>query len=109
MASLALHPPTAASSYNDHDQDQGKAALPPPTHNSNVVVFEQTIDVEEDVADFFNARFNSREDLANIKSVLQKQAAIGDELNHKVLAFLSLHASCVFFERVDDCMMHINY
>lgn len=84
MASLALHPPTTASSYNDHDQDQGKAALPPPTHNSNVVVFEQTIDVEEDVADFFNTRFNSREDLANIKSVLQKQAAIGDELNHKL-------------------------
>lgn len=99
MASLAIHQPTAASSYNDHNHDQGTAALPPPTHSSNVVVFEQTIDVDEDVTDFFNARFNSREDLANIKSVLQKQAAIRDELNHKVLAFLSAHASCVSFER----------
>lgn len=83
MASLITHPPEAGAgiSFNDHNQS-GDAS--PPAHNSNVVVFDQTINVDEDVTDFFDARFNSREDLANIKSVLQKQIAIEDELNHKV-------------------------
>lgn len=107
MASMAIHPPTAASSYNDQDQDQGTAALPPPAHNNNVVVFEQTIDVDEDVTDFFNARFNSREDLANIKSVLQNQAAIGDELSQKVPAFPSTTCPLCFLQVVDNCATHI--
>ncbi|KAF9156452.1 hypothetical protein BG015_005176 [Linnemannia schmuckeri] len=84
MASLAIHPSPSASSYKSHGQGQETAAPLPSAHNSNIVVFEQTIDVDEDVTDFLNARFNSREDLANIKDVLQKQAAIGDELNHKL-------------------------
>ncbi|KAG0282386.1 hypothetical protein BGZ96_000538 [Linnemannia gamsii] len=85
MASLTIQPPGAgagaATSFNDHNQSGDTS---PPTHNSNVVVFDQTINVDEDVTDFFDARFNSREDLANIKSVLQKQIAIGDELNRKL-------------------------
>lgn len=55
------------------------------THRaSNVVVFEKTIDVDEDVCDFFDARFSSRDDLANIKNILKEQEAIGQDLIKKV-------------------------
>ncbi|KAG0094992.1 hypothetical protein BGZ93_006468 [Podila epicladia] len=54
------------------------------THRaSNVVVFEKTIDVDEDVCDFFNARFSSRDDLTNIKAILKEQESIGQDLNKK--------------------------
>ncbi|KAF9574340.1 hypothetical protein EC968_006847 [Mortierella alpina] len=52
--------------------------------HSNVVVFEQTIEVEEDVTDFFDARFSSRKDLANIKAILKQQNELGLDLNHKL-------------------------
>lgn len=57
-----------------------------PTSNvgSNVVIFEQTIDVDGDVADFFNSRFSTREDLVKIKPALQQQTEIGHNLNRKV-------------------------
>ncbi|KAF9933430.1 hypothetical protein FBU30_005464 [Linnemannia zychae] len=70
-----MHQPTS-STFNGHDETL--------RHNSNVVIFEDTINVDEDVTDFFNARFNTREDLANIKDVLQQQLAAGDELNQKL-------------------------
>jgi hypothetical protein len=98
MASLAIHPPPGAgtaASFNDHNQGGDTS---PPIHNSNVVVFEQTINVDEDVIDFFDTRFKSREDLANIKSVLQEQIAIGDELNHKVTCFIT-HAVVLYSSR----------
>ncbi|KAF9121213.1 hypothetical protein BGW39_010760 [Mortierella sp. 14UC] len=82
MASLAIHPPASSSTFDDHEQAASTA--PKHTGSSNVVVFDQTINVDEDVADFFNARFNSREDLANIKNMLKEQTAIGDELNKKL-------------------------
>ncbi|KAF9426401.1 hypothetical protein BGZ94_006580 [Podila epigama] len=50
---------------------------------SNVVVFEKTIDVDEDVCDFFNARFSSRDDLVNIKTILKEQEAIGHDYTKK--------------------------
>ncbi|KAF9108785.1 hypothetical protein BGX29_007075 [Mortierella sp. GBA35] len=74
MASLAIHPSTS-SAFTDQDEARNR---------SNVVVFDQTIDVHEDVTDFFDARFSSREDLANIKNVLQQQNTIGDQLNQKL-------------------------
>ncbi|KAG0278694.1 hypothetical protein BGZ95_003374 [Linnemannia exigua] len=80
MASLAIHPQTASSAFNSQNDE----TVSPKHSSSNVVVFDQTIDVDEDVTDFFNARFNSREDLANIKNVLKEQTAIGDELNKKL-------------------------
>jgi len=51
---------------------------------SNVVVFEQIIDVDEDVKDFFNSRFSTREDLSKIRSVLHQQTEIGYTLRQKV-------------------------
>ncbi|KAK3841355.1 MAG: TIP-1 family-domain-containing protein [Linnemannia gamsii] len=80
MASLAIHPPAASSAF----KDQNDETVSRKHSSSNVIVFDQTIDVDEDVTDFFNARFNSREDLANIKNVLREQTAIGDELNKKL-------------------------
>lgn len=53
-----------------------------------MVVFEKTIDVDEDVCDFFNVRFSSRDDLANIKSILKEQESIGQDLNKKVFSIL---------------------
>ncbi|KAG0258034.1 hypothetical protein BG011_003571 [Mortierella polycephala] len=74
MAALAI-PPSASQSHH---------ATVVPSDRSNVIVFDETIDVDEDVTDFFDARFSSREDLANIKSVLQQQAAIANDLNQKL-------------------------
>ncbi|KAF8980192.1 hypothetical protein BGZ46_004533 [Entomortierella lignicola] len=56
------------------------------SHNSssNVVVFDQTIDVDEDVTDFFDSRFTTRQDLGKIKSTLQQQSDIGNELEKKL-------------------------
>ncbi|KAF9906006.1 hypothetical protein EC991_001088 [Linnemannia zychae] len=82
MASLAVHPPTASSAFNGHEQAEKVAQNH--TSSSNVVVFDQTIDVDEDVTDFFNARFNSREDLVNIKDILKEQTAAGEELKKKL-------------------------
>ncbi|KAF9193487.1 hypothetical protein BGZ50_007417 [Haplosporangium sp. Z 11] len=74
MAALAMLPSASQSHH---------ATVVPPDH-SNVIVFDETIDVDEDVTDFFDARFSSREDLANIKSVLQQQAAVANDLNQKL-------------------------
>ncbi|KAF8930256.1 hypothetical protein BGZ58_008360 [Dissophora ornata] len=54
------------------------------TNHSNVVVFDQTIDVDEDVTDFFDTRFASREDLVKIKTTLQQQTEIGSGLSQKL-------------------------
>ena len=62
--------------------------------NSHVVVFEQTIDVEEDVTDFFDARFSSRKDLANIRAILKQQAELGQDLNHKVAKVKRVLGQC---------------
>ncbi|KAF9437510.1 hypothetical protein BGZ76_000443 [Entomortierella beljakovae] len=55
-----------------------------PTSGSNVVVFDQTIDVDEDVADFFDSRFLSRQDLVKIKTTLQEQSNVGGNLGRKL-------------------------
>ncbi|KAF9585741.1 hypothetical protein BGW38_000956 [Lunasporangiospora selenospora] len=51
---------------------------------SNVVVFDKTIAVDEDVVDFFNARFSSHEDLVKLKEVQRQQQEIGNELRQKL-------------------------
>ncbi|KAG0318146.1 hypothetical protein BGZ99_005837 [Dissophora globulifera] len=57
----------------------------PSTHShSNVVVFDQTLDVDEDVTDFFDAHFSERESLAKVKATLQQQTDIGNELQRKL-------------------------
>ncbi|KAG0212487.1 hypothetical protein BGX28_006254 [Mortierella sp. GBA30] len=68
----------------EHASDTGSHAPHISSGHSNVVVFEQTIDVDEDVTDFFAARFTSRQDLANIKDILKQQTQIGHELNQKL-------------------------
>ncbi|KAF9103294.1 hypothetical protein BGX27_010637 [Mortierella sp. AM989] len=55
-----------------------------PQRRSDVVVFDQTIDVDEDVTDFFDSRFSTRQDLFKIKSTLQQQSDIGNELSRKL-------------------------
>ncbi|KAF9904047.1 hypothetical protein BX616_001416 [Lobosporangium transversale] len=56
----------------------------PALHHSNVVVFDQAIDVNEDVTDYFNARFSSQQDLVKIKPALQQQIQIKNELQQKL-------------------------
>ncbi|KAF9163802.1 hypothetical protein BGX21_001372 [Mortierella sp. AD011] len=57
---------------------------PVPPTRSNVVVFDQTIDVDEDVTDFFDSRFSTRQDLFKIKATLQEQNDIGNGLSRKL-------------------------
>ena len=82
----SVHPPLPPSSDTESFQPRSHAAS-----QSNVVVFDETINVDEDVTDFFDSRFKSREDLGNIKAILQQQTDIGKELqqqvkNHRMLA-----------------------
>ncbi|KAG0044363.1 hypothetical protein BGZ83_010423, partial [Gryganskiella cystojenkinii] len=76
----SVHPPL-------HSSADSEAPFQPRTHavsQSNVVVFDETINVEEDVTDFFDSHFKSREDLGNIKAILQQQADVGNELKQQL-------------------------
>jgi nitric oxide reductase large subunit len=68
-----VHPVLLQSKQQDSYQPQAQ-------HSSNVVVFDETINVDEDVTDFFNAHFKSREDLHKIKTILQQQSERGEQL-----------------------------
>lgn len=74
----SVHPPLPPSSDRDSFQ-------PRPSHSSNVVVFDETNNVDEDVADFFDTRLKSREDLGKIKAILQEQTTTGEELKQQVV------------------------
>ncbi|KAG0355729.1 TIP-1 family-domain-containing protein [Gamsiella multidivaricata] len=56
----------------------------PPSRSSNVVVFEQTIDVDEDITDYFDAHFTSRDDLAKVKPALLEQTHTENHLSQKL-------------------------
>ncbi|KAF9354374.1 hypothetical protein BGX26_007797 [Mortierella sp. AD094] len=73
---MTLQTETGAESGQPH-------LYPAPPARSNVVVFDQTIDVDEDVTDFFDSRFSTRQDLVKIKSTLQQQSDIGNGLGKK--------------------------
>ncbi|KAF9164295.1 hypothetical protein DFQ26_001605 [Actinomortierella ambigua] len=55
-----------------------------PTASNNVVVFEKTINVDEDVALFFDTRFASRQDLTHVRKTLKEQTAASHELSKKL-------------------------
>ncbi|KAI1319265.1 hypothetical protein EDD11_004402 [Mortierella claussenii] len=89
----SLHHPPEAAHDSAHHRPAGDSALaarvPHPEtashpHPSHVIVFDQTIDVEEDVADYFNAHFATAQDLVTVKPVLQQQIDIAKELQRKL-------------------------
>ncbi|KAI8363047.1 TIP-1 family-domain-containing protein [Mortierella sp. GBAus27b] len=65
------------SPSNSHENNFGS------NKGSNVVVFEQIIDVDEDVTDFFNSHFSTREDLAKVRTILQQRTEIQHNLSRK--------------------------
>jgi len=85
---IATHPPSSMTSVHpplppSSDEDSFQPRAP---HPSNVVVFDETNNVDEDVTDFFDTRFKSREDLGRIKTILQEQTAAGEELKQQVVS-----------------------
>ncbi|CAO3570497.1 unnamed protein product [Mortierella alpina] len=84
MSAVDTLPPLSAAAARNAAFLEDTAHRQAQNGHSNVVVFEQTIDVEEDVTDFFDARFSSRKDLANIKALLNQQTELGQDLNHKL-------------------------
>lgn len=100
MSTVAMLPPLSAATSQNAPYQEDTAHGHNPGH-SQVVVFEQTIDVEEDVTDFFDARFSSRQDLANIKALLKQQTELGQDLNHKVNSARFFHMRArAFFLRL---------
>ncbi|KAG9319676.1 hypothetical protein KVV02_005048 [Mortierella alpina] len=84
MSAVAMLPPFSAATAHNAPHQKDTAQGHGQGGHSNVVVFDKSIDVEEDVTDFFDARFSSRKDLANIKAVLKQQTELGQDLNHKL-------------------------
>ncbi|KAG0233317.1 hypothetical protein BGW42_007515 [Actinomortierella wolfii] len=51
-----------------------------PSTSNNVVVFEKTINVDEDVTLFFDTNFALRQDLTSVRRILRDQTTAGQEL-----------------------------